>query len=268
MRYIKTFNQSKTNEGFLDFIFKRGFPTDKERIQSICYELGIRPHLIHDDGTVDVDGDLILIDLKSGKLPLKFGKVYGDCKINSYGKNGNKLSDLNGCPHTVDGEFSLQFLSNLSSLKGGPEYVGGEFFILKCPLTSLKGSPERVRGRYTVVDSKITSLEGLPSVIEGDLDITNNSELYNPNGLNDLDLEGDLISDNPPPHHASYGKSTPLWNLYLLFGNFDDFRRSLDYNYVVLEGGKWKVSRSRLTEALDELDLPTPDSIPMYEYTK
>ena len=264
MKYIKSFKESNINESLFDFIFRRGFPKDKGRIESICYELGIRPHLIHDDGTVDVDGDLILIDYGSGKLPLKFGRVYGDCKFQSYKKDGNKLTSLEGCPHTVDGEFSLQFLTRLSSLRGCPEHVGGEFFILECPITSLEGSPERVRGRFGIYRTKITSLEGLPSVIEGDLDISENYELYSPQGISDLSLNGILILEDNP---RKSGK-TPLKNIYYLFGNFDDFRRSLDYNYVVLEGGKWKVSRSRLTEALDELDLDTPDSIPMYEYTK
>lgn len=266
MRYIKTYNQLKTNEGFLDFIFKRGFPTDKERIQSICYDLGIRPHQIHEDGTVDVDGDIILENFEDGKLPLKFGTVHGNFDIRGYGRGRKKLSTLEGSPHTVDGNMRVMFFPKLSSLEGGPEYVGGKFIIIGCPITNLKGCPKRVRGimnpyygymmSLTIMDTKITSLEGLPSVIEGGLDASNNLELHNPEGLNDVMIDEFYITN------------TPLSNLYLLFDNFDDFRRSLDHNYIVFENGKCKISRSRLADALDELDLPIPDSIPMYEYTK
>lgn len=255
MKYIKTFNESKLNEGLFDFIFGKGFPKDKSWIQSICNELGIRPHVIHEDGTVDVDGDLLLNYFRGEKLPLKFGRVYGDFEITSFGNLKNKFTTLEGSPHTVDGEFSLKFLKGLSSLEGGPIHVGAELFIVGCPLTSLEGSPERVRGRYTIAESKITSLKGLPSVIEGTLHLMGNAELFNPEGISDLTLGEEFVC----------GK--PLLNIFNLFGNFDDFRRSLDYKYVVYQGGKWKISLSRFREALGELDLPLPDNVPMYEYT-
>lgn len=266
MRYLKSFDHLRTNEGIFDFFFKKGSSTDKKRIERMCKELGIIPHKIHDDGTVDVEGDLILEDFSDGKLPLKFGTVSGNFEIRSYGRRGKNLSTLEGSPHTVDGNMSVMFLPKLSSLEGCPEYVGGKFVITQCPITDLKGSPQRIRGvnnitnghmyTVTIIDTKITSLEGLPSVIEGGLDVSLNPNLYNPEGLNDIIIDNIRLVD------------TPISSLYRLFGNYDDFRRSLDHDYIVMEDGKWKISRSRITDALDELDLPIPDSIHQYEYTK
>ena len=100
-------------------------------IDVICKKHGIRIHgnyTINSDGTIDVDGDVILSD-RLTKLPLKFGRVTGDF-ICSY----NQLVSLRGCPTEVGGDFDCMD-NKLVSLEGGPYSVGGGFNCSNNPIS-------------------------------------------------------------------------------------------------------------------------------------
>lgn len=83
----------------------------EEEIHKICYELKIDNYTINPDGSIDVDGDVVML-IFINELPIKFNKV-----------NGNFYCSYN----------------NLSTLKNFPNEVGGETFLYGNPLKSLDG---------------------------------------------------------------------------------------------------------------------------------
>ena len=69
-------------------------------IESICKKYGITNYTINSDVSIDVDGDVNLIDNNLTRFPLKFRNVSG----NFYCYN-NQLTTLVGGPQTVGGDF-------------------------------------------------------------------------------------------------------------------------------------------------------------------
>ena len=126
-------------------------------IDVICKKHGIRIHgnyTINSDGTIDVDGDVILSD-RLTKLPLKFGRVTGDF-ICSY----NQLVSLRGCPTEVGGDFDCMD-NKLVSLEGGPTEVGGGFNCSYNKLVSLEGGPYSVGGGFNCSNNPISVIYNL-----------------------------------------------------------------------------------------------------------
>jgi hypothetical protein len=84
-----------------------------------CKKFRINNYIINSDGTIDVSGDVklngVLKDMT--KLPVKFGKVYGDFQCAA-----NNLTILDGCPNYVGVWFCCRD-NNLTSLEGCPKYV-------------------------------------------------------------------------------------------------------------------------------------------------
>lgn len=112
--------------------------THKE-IVKICDKYNINKYHINDDGTVDVDGNVLIVFKNLTKLPLKFGKVTGDFSI-----EGNRLTSLEGCPYYVGKSFMCRY-NRLTSLEHGPEFVGGNYYCRNNNLTSLRGIPEDIK---------------------------------------------------------------------------------------------------------------------------
>ena len=71
-----------------------------EDIDSICQKFGIENYIINSDGSIDVDGNVDLIDKGLTKLPLKFRNVTGD-----FDCRNNKLTSLEYAPLSVGGGF-------------------------------------------------------------------------------------------------------------------------------------------------------------------
>ena len=84
--------------------------TERE-IHDICKKYNIKNYTINPDGSIDVDGDVVML-IFINELPIKFNKV-----------NGNFYCSYN----------------NLSTLKNFPNEVGGETFLYGNPLKSLDG---------------------------------------------------------------------------------------------------------------------------------
>ena len=82
----------------------------EQDIHKICDNLKIDNYTINPDGSIDVDGDVVMLIFN--ELPIKFNKVSGNfyCSYN-----------------------------NLSTLKNFPNEVGGETFLYGNPLKSLDG---------------------------------------------------------------------------------------------------------------------------------
>ncbi len=103
-----------------------------QEIKDICNYYGIYGYTINSDGSIDVEGNVMLYskDLKS--IPIKLNKVNGyfDCEY-------NKLTDLENFPNEISGSVYLTG-NNLKNLKGFGK-VGGITYLLGNPLESLEG---------------------------------------------------------------------------------------------------------------------------------
>jgi hypothetical protein len=115
-------------------------------------------------GLVDVEGHF---DCSNKKLEdfvgVKFGKVSGDFYCWK-----NNLTNLEGAPQDVGGNFSCWYNNELTSLAGAPQKVGGYF---KCHwnlLKSLEGAPQEVGGDFQCDFNRLTSLEGAPQRVGGE----------------------------------------------------------------------------------------------------
>jgi hypothetical protein len=91
------------------------------------------------DGVVNVDGSVKLIsNLK--KLPVQFGKIFGDFDISN-----RELTSLKGSPYHVDGYFNCEN-NCLTSLDHGPKIVRNNYFATLNDFDDLNGLPEDIGG--------------------------------------------------------------------------------------------------------------------------
>ena len=68
---------------------------------------------------------------------------------------------------------------NLTSLKGIPKEINGDFNCSFNNLITLENSPEIVNGYFDCTYNKLKSLKGRPKKIKGSFDCSNNPELKN-----------------------------------------------------------------------------------------
>jgi len=150
----------------------RRFNESKESIEAICQKYNITNYTINEDGSIDVDGSVNLINKGLTKLPIKFRNVTGsfDCR-------NNKLVSLEGAPKSLDYSFNCSF-NKLTSLEGAPKLVGGSFYCTNNQLTTLEGAPKYVDGNFHCSYNKLTTLEGAPKSVGEDF-YCNNNQLVN-----------------------------------------------------------------------------------------
>ena len=133
-------------------------------IDEICEKYNIKNYTINDDGSIDVNGEVVLYEMDLYELPLTFNKVTGyfDCQ-------NNKLTSLKGSPRWVGGYFYCDF-NDLTSLEFSPEYVGGSFGCVDNDLTDLVGSPKEVGGYfYCASNQNLVNLKGYSEKIGKEL---------------------------------------------------------------------------------------------------
>jgi hypothetical protein len=124
--------------------------------------------------------------------------------------------------------FFLCLHNKLISLKGCPREVGGYFNCSDNFLTSLEGASKKIGGYFDCHKNKLISLEGLPEKIGG---------VFN-------------CEDNP------------IYEVYRLFGSYERYKASLDYNY-------WRgtdIVRGRFKKALNEINRNPPNFLYGYKY--
>ena len=90
-------------------------------IHDICKLYDITNYTVNDDGSIDVNGNVNLDNIRLTELPLLFNKVSGD-----FWCGNNQLTTLKGCPRWVGGWFHC-YNNQLTSLEFSPDYVGGGF---------------------------------------------------------------------------------------------------------------------------------------------
>ena len=142
---------------------------NEQIINDICKEYVIENYTINEDGSIDVDGSVLISNNPHLKqLPIRFNKVSGffNCSRNS-------LTTLDGCPKEVGGYFSCGE-NQLTSLIGCPEVVGYGFDCWFNEIDSLEGLPSRINGNLVCTNNRITSLKGGPMIIEGSFHLDRN----------------------------------------------------------------------------------------------
>ena len=165
----------------------------KEEVLAIKNQYKIRiSHFVinKEDGSLDVNGDVHMTDTNLQKIPLKFGKIYGDFYCHN-----NKLTTLKNSPYFVAGDFNC-YGNNLTSLELGPTDVGGFYSCQENNLTSLKGSPRIINGNFNCFLNKLTSLEDGPLKVNGSY-YANNNELISLEGSPYFVTDSFYVSANP-----------------------------------------------------------------------
>jgi len=150
-------------------------------------------YTINDDGSIDVDGSVILINEKLTKIPFKFRNVSDDFYCYD-----NQLTSLDGAPNTVGGNFSC-YDNQLTSLDGAPITVGGGFDCTCNNLISLKGAPNRVGGNFLCYNNPNLPYSELFKIVDNVKDDIYYSPDYLPEDKDkirrDRDVKGVLKDD-------------------------------------------------------------------------
>lgn len=97
--------------------------------------------------------------IKDGKIPYKIYAVNGAFWCNYIG-----LLSLENCPDIVLGDFSCENNHDLTSLKGGPKEVRGNYFCDCCKLTSLEGIAKTIGKDLYAYGNQLESLDGIGEV--------------------------------------------------------------------------------------------------------
>ena len=116
-------------------------------------------------GKIDIDGAFFCHyeGLKDEDfLGLSFGTVSRYFTV-----EGNFLQDMSMTPRRVGDSFTISGNRNIRSLKGGPEYVGGNYVCMDCNLESLEGAPEKVGEDFTCIENYLRTLAGAPREVGG-----------------------------------------------------------------------------------------------------
>ena len=206
--------------------YKEFIRESKRDIHSICDEYGINDYTINPDGSIDVDGNIILsYDFERGelsKIPLKFAKVIGDFECDR-----NQLTTLKGSPKSVVGNFDCSG-NQLTSLEYCPESIGGNFDCHSNQLTSLEGLPE-IGGYINCRRNQIIDFRGVPEFFEG----------------------------------YFYCEGNPIEEIYTLFLQEDSINDSKCIQWInefdVIRGNK--VIMDRLEEVFHQLGMDIPQSV-------
>jgi hypothetical protein len=144
---------------------------------------------INANGSVDIAGNCharkSLQALKS--LPLKFNAIAGDFLIDH-----SDLTSLQGGPETVGGTFNC-YENKLTSLQGCPNHVGKDFICSSNKLIILSDKKFIIGGGFYCNTNSLTSLGGGPAVVGFNYDCSANP-LTSLDGLPDI-IHGELEVD-------------------------------------------------------------------------
>jgi len=104
---------------------------ESNNIDTLCIEYGIKNYTINPDNSIDVKGDVNLFDMELDNLSITFNKVSGYFTCAS-----NNLTSLKGCPKYVGGNFYFgkDNGKSITTLEYYPEHVSSRFIISDCPI--------------------------------------------------------------------------------------------------------------------------------------
>jgi len=190
------------------------FRTEQE-IKDLCSKYNITDYQIRDDGSIDVVGDVYLMnrlgDLK--QLPLTFNEV------KEFYCDNNNLTTLEGCPKEVHGGFAC------SNNK----------------LTSLEHSPKIVGSNFLCIGNNITSLEGLENTyITSALYVLNCRNLYNLKGF--PKKVGSFVYNNTP--------IKPIYDTFIQEFDYETIRRFNKFDVIYTDDLDWFIDYDNLGKFL------------------
>jgi len=113
----------------------------------------IKNYIINDDMTIDVNGDVQLMQTSIIKFPsyIQFRKVEGMFDLES-----TQMQTLRGCPIYVKGYFDIR-KNNLDSFEFSPKYVGGSFICdNNWGLDKTDGLPDYIGSDFSYTDTNIS----------------------------------------------------------------------------------------------------------------
>jgi hypothetical protein len=115
---------------------------------------------MNEAGLVDVEGRVV-ISKASTQIPIGFGHV-----SESFDCSDTNITSLAGAPQSVGGSFDCSD-TRITSLAGAPQSVGGNFYCYNTKITSLEGAPRSVGRSFGCNSTNITSLAGAPQSVGG-----------------------------------------------------------------------------------------------------
>ena len=219
--------------------YKQFIKESKTDIDSICQNYGIMNYTINPDGSIDVEGSVILSSELLTIIPLKFGTVTRD-----FDCDRNQLTSLEGSPKKVGGYFDCHN-NQLTSLVGCPEVIGGDFDCSRNELKSLVGCPEIIGDNFYCRENQITDFKGVPEFFEG---------LFY--------CEGNPIEEI---YRLFIKEDKHITDFSLLYG-LDGLSKCIKWinEFDVIQGNK--VIMDRLEEVFYQLGMEVPENIKLKNY--
>lgn len=288
MKYLRKFNESLSKEEYFEELVRKFKIAEGRRFRFSTRPYSLR---LNSEGLIEYWGDLVLSDAfvkwwsggDTSRIPFKIDKILGGGLTTSFSVTTlegfpsyiedyfgchypHQLTDLRGAPRFVGNDFYICSSKKLTSLEGGPVEVGRGYNVNGCGLTSLVGAPEQINYDFDCSRTNITDLIGAPKSINGDFECYDNKKLTSLRGCPD-EIRGELVITNCPNLWDPYGLRdcrigdgclkdddgmAPFSRIKKLFPSLEDFRYSLDYNYIK---GPEKIDLFRFREALDELGI-------------
>lgn len=148
-------------------------------------------HYEEDDGTLVIQGNVILSNMNMGALPdMSHVVLKGNLFI-----NGNNLTSLHGMPKVVTGCINAEE-NPLETLEGCPKIIGRELTCSNTRLKNLKGAPEALETLTIKNNTCDMVLEGFPRTFDR---ISINGETYTQATVNPDTLEKPRIRCTPAP---------------------------------------------------------------------
>lgn len=178
----------------------------KQEALDFCEEHGILGYTIHDDGTIDVDGDVDLSSRGLEALIVKFGVVHGEFSV-AYNKlttfygfptsvtrslycESNQIRYFKHCPSIIGGSFLVSD-NKISNFDDFPQVIGGDVYLGRNNFTKLDNMPEIINGSLFLSQNYLTTLEGCPKKVGKEL-TADHCQLTNLKGLPD-EIGGSII---------------------------------------------------------------------------
>ncbi len=215
-----------------------------KKIEDLCQRYEIKNYTINSDGSIDVDGDVILYYEVLSKLPLIFNHVTG-----SFDCGTNHLISLEGAPRIVESNFWCRD-NKLTSIEGAPQEIGGSFNCGYNRLTSLEGAPKEISAFYCD-HNQLTSLEGAPRIIRNNLNCEIN-DIWTFEGAPDY-IGGDF-----------YCSGNPIWFIWVLFQDYSKMELFNYYDIIREVDGKPAIVLDRLNDFLEEIGRATVKKVDEY----
>ncbi len=130
-------------------------------LAKICQQYNIKNWSINSDGLVDVDGSVNLSYKRLTRLPIRFGRITGffDC-------HENKITSLEGGPIYVGKNYECSN-NRLTSLKGAPNQIFDNFYCDNNKLTTLEYCPRQIDGNFHCYSNLLTTLRFGPESVDG-----------------------------------------------------------------------------------------------------